>query len=175
MELTNKIKADVMSLYRNRDRYQLRKLKFFIEEKEVAWQSLSEDNLEEIRRGKWDNSKATYKLELKSLMSMPDEHVIEFVKIITQKYVKDHEIKGSMEINRTLSDCITIRFGLFDIEIEDDGDVQMFNVTFENTERSHIYSKFLLEGYQYLILNGYDLPHYLLGGKNLKEAGLAIY
>lgn len=28
---------------------------------------------------------------------------------------------------------------------------------------------------QYLQSKGYDLPHYLLGGKTLKEAGLAIY
>ena len=29
--------------------------------------------------------------------------------------------------------------------------------------------------YQYLQLEGYDTPQYLLGGKTLKEAGLAIY
>lgn len=29
--------------------------------------------------------------------------------------------------------------------------------------------------YQYLISKGYDLPHYLLGGKTLHKAGLAIY
>ncbi len=29
--------------------------------------------------------------------------------------------------------------------------------------------------YQYLISKGYDLPHYLLGGKTLQECGLAIY
>lgn len=28
---------------------------------------------------------------------------------------------------------------------------------------------------QYLQSKGYDLPHYLLGGKTLKEAGLAVY
>lgn len=28
---------------------------------------------------------------------------------------------------------------------------------------------------QHLQSNGYDLPHYLLGGKTLKEAGLAVY
>ena len=28
---------------------------------------------------------------------------------------------------------------------------------------------------QYLILKGYDLPNYLLGGKTLHESGLAIY
>lgn len=31
-----------------------------------------------------------------------------------------------------------------------------------------------LFSYQYLISKGYDLPHYLLGGKTLKESGLAI-
>lgn len=31
------------------------------------------------------------------------------------------------------------------------------------------------EIYQYLISKGYDLPHILLGGKTLKESGLAIY
>ena len=34
--------------------------------------------------------------------------------------------------------------------------------------------KFLM-ACQYLQSKGYDLPHYLLDGKNLKEAGLAIY
>lgn len=34
--------------------------------------------------------------------------------------------------------------------------------------------KFLM-ACQYLQSKGYDLPHYLLEGKNLKEAGLAIY
>lgn len=29
--------------------------------------------------------------------------------------------------------------------------------------------------HQYLQSKGYDLPHYLLGGKTLQEAGLAIY
>lgn len=32
-----------------------------------------------------------------------------------------------------------------------------------------------LEVYQRLINKGYDLPQYLLGGKTLKETGLAIY
>lgn len=34
---------------------------------------------------------------------------------------------------------------------------------------------YLSNQYQYLISKGYDLPHYLLGGKTLHEAGLAIY
>ena len=34
---------------------------------------------------------------------------------------------------------------------------------------------FNLASYQYLQSKGYDLPHYLLDGKTLKEAGLAIY
>lgn len=32
-----------------------------------------------------------------------------------------------------------------------------------------------LKSYQYLISQGYDLSHYLLGGKTLQEANLAIY
>lgn len=32
-----------------------------------------------------------------------------------------------------------------------------------------------LSAYQYLQSKGYDLPHYLLGGKTLEESGLAIY
>jgi len=32
-----------------------------------------------------------------------------------------------------------------------------------------------LKSYQFLQSKGYDLPQYLLGGKTLKEAGLAIY
>lgn len=33
----------------------------------------------------------------------------------------------------------------------------------------------VLPAYQYLISKGYDLPHYLLEGKTLQQAGLAIY
>lgn len=32
-----------------------------------------------------------------------------------------------------------------------------------------------IETYQFLQSKGYDMPHYLLGGRTLKEAGLAIY
>lgn len=35
--------------------------------------------------------------------------------------------------------------------------------------------KYVWLTFQYLQSKGYDLPHYLLGGKTLKEAGLAIY
>lgn len=31
------------------------------------------------------------------------------------------------------------------------------------------------KGYQFLQSKGYDIPQYLLGGKTLKEAGIAIY
>lgn len=33
----------------------------------------------------------------------------------------------------------------------------------------------LLRAYQFLQSRGYDLPHYLLNGQTLKEAGLAVY
>lgn len=34
---------------------------------------------------------------------------------------------------------------------------------------------FRADAYQFLQSKGYDLPNYILGGKTLKEAGLAIY
>ncbi len=39
----------------------------------------------------------------------------------------------------------------------------------------HFHPLFIMDVYQYLISKGYDLPNYLLGGKTLQEAGLAIY
>lgn len=37
------------------------------------------------------------------------------------------------------------------------------------------YGMFAIRCFQYLQSRGYDLPHYLLGGKTLHECGLAIY
>lgn len=45
----------------------------------------------------------------------------------------------------------------------------LFNEDFE------MYSPNSITIYQILQSKGYDLPHYLLGGKTLHEAGLAIY
>lgn len=54
---------------------------------------------------------------------------------------------------------------------------EMFDEEFENCIDFYSFPPIVapIALFQYLQSRGYDLPHYLLGGKTLKEAGLAIY
>ena len=45
----------------------------------------------------------------------------------------------------------------------------------ETFTRSVYGMNYAIRAFQYLQNQGYDLPHYLLGNKTLKESGLAVY
>ena len=89
--------------------------------------------------------------------------------------------------NYPITDLILLKRPLSSITDEDA--IEVVKIASLNLERSNTnfpaFKKFVL-GYcqsngfnhnvfQFLQSKGYDLPHYLLGGKTLKEAGLAIY
>jgi hypothetical protein len=88
---------------------------------------------------------SAFKLILKPLSEITDKEVLEVAKL------NGYRVDGSYK-NYTLE--ITK-----DALLGKRPDVKIINV----------------ECWQYLISRGYDLPQYLLGGKTLKQAGLAIY
>lgn len=165
-ELTEKqIRTKVFSQYFGQ------MVKFIIKGQVQGWSSLYPELLDIIEH-KADPG-VEYKLSLKSIKLLTDEQAIKVAQIVIQQYSEKHIIKGLISVKERFDDTILIGIGDYDIEIDEDGDIQMFK-PFTN-EHNHIYSKFLLEAYQYLISEGFDVPQYLLGGKTLKEAGLATY
>lgn len=103
----------------------------------------------------------TTKIILKPFSAMSDKDAIEMAK-------KFGGIKGKVHLNRPT-------------------DLENKNIHFtvqvivdEPLWKSYSTPKYWRDGYgvmayQWLQLKGYDLPHYLLRGKTLYEAGLAIY
>ena len=93
-----------------------------------------------------------FKLILKPLSTITDEDAIEVAKIMASPHIAMRLEKDDTRIRDAK---YWIRNGL----------IATFNC---NGYKA-------LEAFQFLQLKGYDLPNYLLGGKTLNEAGLAIY
>ena len=93
----------------------------------------------------------SFKLKLKPLSVISSHHAIEVGKII------------GYEIKDTCPEFVVREKGktFCDILLTDKG------FSYHPVESLLVY--------QFLISKGYDLPHYLLGGKTLQEVGLAIY
>ncbi len=88
-------------------------------------------------------------LVLKSISAITDEDAIEFCKILYPYAWYTHTADKAKY-------CIDKLF---------------------NSDEDHTVYNFqrIIDGIQFLQSKGYDLPHYLLQGKTLKEAGIAIY
>ncbi len=99
-------------------------------------------------------------LVLKPLSSITDEDAIEVAKI---EGLVNAKITGKNNYKIELSDDSYILLITYKGRID----------LYKNT--NHIAQDKTLEMFQYLQSKGYDLPNYLLGGKTLHEAGLAIY
>ena len=86
------------------------------------------------------------KLILKQLSAISDGDAIEVAKIISYRKTNLEHLKED----------------IFDFFVDD-------NLIIKSTVIS------INSSFQYLQSKGYDLPQYLLGGKTLKEVGMAIY
>lgn len=100
-------------------------------------------------------------LVLKPLITMPDEEAIEMAKIFG-------EVDGKIILNRPA-----------DLK---NNDIHFTVQVYTNEPKFTSYStpKYWSDGYgvkayQWLQSKGYDLPHYLLNGKTLKECNLCVY
>jgi hypothetical protein len=156
MEITNEIKAKVFAQYLGQYSYKdysaqglgIRREKLVgVEENGIIWI--------------WDalshraENRPDAKLILKPLSSITDEDAIEVAKL-QQEYEQKEEIRVAFSIDEKNNGCL-------DCLIEYKG--------YSHDYWQPVYSP----TFQYLQSKGYDLPNYLLGGKTLKEAGLAIY
>lgn len=147
MEITNEIKAKVMMQYWGQD---LSIPDYFGYELEGV------SGLSVKAFGRNNGMHELFKLEackliLKPLSSITDEDATELACIHKWKELwEEDSFMDEEAINRSLiekgNDMVT---------------TELFKLPFK--------------GYQFLQYKGYDLPQYLLGGKTLKEAGLAIY
>lgn len=109
----------------------------------------------------WQDELEYLKVNLKPITEITDEDAIEMAKIFGG-------VDGEIMINRPTD--VTNKDIYFVIQI------------FTNKPSWTTYSipkewgdNHGTSAYQYLASKGYDLPHYLLGGKTLYESGLAIY
>lgn len=152
MEITNEIKAKVFAQYWGQKclhKDTIPNLKVCDPYDSIAYALSRMDN--EHNHFESYKSLDDWKLILKPLSSITDEDATELACI--HKWKELWEEDGFMDeeaINRSLiekgNDMVT---------------TELFKLPFK--------------GYQFLQSKGYDLPQYLLGGKTLKEAGLAIY
>lgn len=94
-------------------------------------------------------------LRLKSLSEITDEDAIEVCKL-QQEFKEQNGIKVGFDIDIKNNGCL-------DCIIEWDG--------YKHDYFQPVYST----TYQFLQSKGYDMPQYLLGGKTLKEVGLAVH
>lgn len=106
-------------------------------------------------------SSDSFRIILKPLISITDEEAIEMAKIFGG-------VDGEIILNRPT-------------DLKND-DIHFSVQVYRNVPDFKSYStpKYWIDGYgieayQWLQSKGYDLPHYLLGGKTLQESGLAIY
>jgi hypothetical protein len=111
---------------------------------------------------------------LKPLSQITDEDAIEVASMVDSGFklskkttVKRHNNDTLISINTNEVDdvCmvhITLKKNFFNVKAIHEDD---WNITTGTA----------FKAYQYLQSRGYDLPNYLLGGKTLQEAGLAIY
>ena len=103
------------------------------------------------------------KLILKPLIEITDEDAIEMAKLFGG-------IEGDVELNRP-TDLTNedIFFAVQVIQIEPEW------ASYCTPKKWRNINGYGTNAYQWLQTKGYDMPHYLLGGKTLHEAGLAIY
>ena len=101
----------------------------------------------------WEANFEMEKLILKSLDTISYEDANELIKL------KGYLIPDVLEKNAIYIRCWTYK---------------NINNTFKSLVRIDFNDLNLKQG-QYLLSKGYDLPQYLLGGKTLKEAELAVY
>lgn len=111
-------------------------------------------------------------LELKPLSSITDDDAIEVAKIIR----KDEEFKiSSISKDSVIIESkdgfvtIFLDFGITSVYKEYESQ------KIDRCPESFIDDYKIVSVYLYLQSKGYDLPNYLLGGKTLKETGLATY
>ncbi len=97
---------------------------------------------------------STFKLILKPLSEITDKEVLEVAKLNGYKIDGDYR-KYTIDITRKMLSAIRI-------------DISIGHHSLQVGHNS-------IQAYQYLISKGYDLPHFLLGGKTLKQSGIAIY
>jgi hypothetical protein len=99
-------------------------------------------------------------LELKPLTAITDEHAIEMAKLFG-------DVDGEIIINRPTD--VTNKDIYFVVQVYTN------KPKFTSYSTPKIWSDgYGVNAYQWLQSKGYDLPHYLLGGKTLIESGLAI-
>jgi hypothetical protein len=149
MEITNDIKAKVFAQYSEENIEYTKEIgrKYYFTKIDFEKGYLSENN-----GCTFDISEV--KLILKPLSAMLREDAIEVAKLQQEKFGEG--LKISLHIDDK-------NYGCLDCLIEWDGH--------RHDYWQPVYSPTL----QYLQSKGYDLPQYLLGGKTLHEAGLAIY
>lgn len=147
MEITNEIKLQVLFQYSNSEMLVSRYTPRKFKATEMFPELIQEieDASEEFPFIYMDK----YKLILKPLSSITDEDAIEVAKMINgmASIMKEKDLIG--EGKYFIDECF-----------------------YSNIE---YYPSYVINVYQYLQSKGYDLPQYLLGGKILFEAGLAIY
>lgn len=156
MEIINEIKAKVMMQYWGQD---LSIPDYFGYELEGV------SGLSVKAFGRNNGMHELFKLEackliLKPLSSITGEDAIEAVKHFGDDPFVFERTKHSIEVCFFNRGAMSIAY---DGVISDVG----------NSPTKNGFNYFL--AYQLLQYKGYDLPHYLLGGATLKEAGLAIY
>jgi hypothetical protein len=115
-----------------------------------------------------------FKLILKPLSSIIDEDFMELAivcgYVIGKVNRNDHYIWGDYINNGG------VHTGTFRIDTEKTSYKGKITTDSSNGNPRHdIYTCHALNGFQFLQNKGYDLPNYLLSGKTLFEAGLAIY
>lgn len=106
----------------------------------------------------------TTQLILKPLSSVTDEHSIEVAKILG--------CNEDVSIYDKTKDRIIIHSSEGSFSLWYDGEILS---PIDSVLGQGDGYPTLLAAYQFLQYKGYDLPQYLLGGKTLKESGLAIY
>lgn len=105
-------------------------------------------------------------LLLRPLSSITDEEAVQVFKIaskvynpIQQTYLNSYS--HEVHVSARESDHITVKMGKStELDIDFDADIQMFIIGLTDMEdmRSHLYSTFILEAYQYLQSVGIALP-----------------
>ncbi len=95
------------------------------------------------------------------------------------KPIKSITNKHAIEISKMFG-CVMVdkvkRHKDYILMVDDSYEIQISHMGYICVRKNkQLYNMMVLGAYQFLIENGYDLPHRLLGGKTLQEAGLAIY
>lgn len=166
MEITPEIKAKIYNQYTGADcvitPYEIQhKAKFF--GCSFSPNFIYAQTGRDYAPSKYSIEKVKFKLLLCPLSAISDEDAIEVAKLfgIKNKVRRDKSIKTCFKF--TIDGCTGfIKFEFNEVYYYDGVSVE------GDTTQS-------LKVYQYLQSKGYDLPHYLLSGKTLHEAGLAIY